>query len=90
MMYEIERKVSFLQVCNVEADSLDDLKEKLKTAKLEWDIHDCDPVVESVTAYDENFDSEYELDKSILNHDYIGAENGCIIYNEKEFRTYHK
>ena len=88
MEYRIERKVSFVETAYIEADSLEDLKEQLSSEKLEWDVDfEDDPTVEKVVAYDETGE-DFELPTDILEDDYIGGMNGCIIFNEEEFNKY--
>lgn len=87
MEYRIERKVSFIETGYIDAESIEDLKEKLKTAQLDWDVDfEYDPSIEAITVYDEDGD---EVDESfpadIMEEDYVGGMNGCIIFNEKEF-----
>ncbi len=87
MEYRIERKVSFIETGYIDAESIEDLKEKLKTAQLDWDVDfEYDPSIEAITVYDEDGD---EVDESfpadIMEEDYVGGRNGCIIFNEKEF-----
>lgn len=91
MEYIIERKISFIETSGIEADNLEDLKEKLKTTKLDWDVDfECDPVIESVKAWDEDEVDSFELPTDIMKEDNVEAENGCIIFNRKEFDHYHK
>ena len=88
MEYRIERKVSFVETAYIEADSLEDLKEQLSSKKLDWDVDfEDDPTVEKVVAYDETGE-DFELQTDILEEDYIGGMNGCIIFNEEEFNKY--
>lgn len=91
MEYRIERKVSFVETGYIDAESIEDLKEKLKTAQLDWDVDfEYDPTIEAITVYDEDGD---EVDESfptdIMKEDYVQAQNGCIIFNEKEFDDYN-
>lgn len=87
MEYRIERKVSFIETANIEADSVEDLKEKLKTAKLDWNVDfEFDPTIEAITVYDEDGDEVGDdIPTNIMEEDYINAMNGCIIFNEKDF-----
>lgn len=85
MEYRIERKVSFIETGCIDAENEEDLKAKLKEAKIDWDVDfEYDPTIESVTAYDEE-DECIELPKDIMEKDYVSGMNGCLIFNEKEF-----
>lgn len=85
MEYRIERKVNFIETGYIDADSIEDLKEKLKTSKLEWNVDfEFDPQIEAITAYDED-DEAIDLPSDIMEEDYVSGMNGCIIFNEKEF-----
>ena len=89
MEYRIERKVTFIEEGYIEADSVEDLKEKLKTAQLEWDVDfEFNPEIEAVTAYDEE-DETIELPADIMEEDYVGGMNGCLIFNQEEFDRYN-
>ena len=87
MEYRIERKVSFIETGYIEADSVEDLKEKLKTAKLDWDIDvEFNPEIEAITVYDEDGDEVGDdIPANIMEEDFVEAQNGCIIFNEKDF-----
>ena len=57
MEYRIERKVSCIETGYIDAESIEDLKEKLKTAQLDWDLDfEYDPTIEAITVYDEDGD----------------------------------
>ena len=89
MEYRIERKVTFIEEGYIEADSVEDLKEKLKTAQLEWNVDfEFNPEIEAVIAYDEE-DEMIELPADIMEEDYVGGMNGCIIFNQDEFDIYN-
>lgn len=89
MEFRIERKVSFIETANIEADSLEDLKEKLKTATLDWYVDfEFNPEIEAITAYEEDCDGCFDLEPNIMEEDYITGMNGCIIFNEEEFNRY--
>lgn len=93
MEYRIQRKVVFYEDGYIDAESLEELKEKLKTATLDWDVDfEFFPEIESVYAFgrDDNGDEveEYELPKDIMEEDYVSGMNGCIIFNEDEFERY--
>jgi len=89
MEYRIQRKVSFIEEAYIDADDLEDLKEKLKTEKLDWDVDfDCDPNIEYVIAYDEG-NSDFEFPADIMEEDYVAVQNGCIIFNKEEFDEFH-
>ena len=87
MEYRIERKVVFWEEAHIEADSLEDLKEKLKSAKLYWDIDPEYPKIENMFAYDED-DEEYELPNDIMENDSIYGGNGYLVFNEEEYDKY--
>lgn len=88
MEFRIERTVSFVETACIEADSLEDLKEKLPSETLDWSVDfEYNPTVERVVAFDDN--DEFELPVEILEEDYVEAENGCIIFNREEFDSYH-
>lgn len=89
--YRIERKVSFLETGFIDADSVEDLKEKLKTATLDWDVDfEFNPEIESINIYDDEtgdaVDGEFPAD--IMEEDYVSGMNGAIIFNEEEFERY--
>ena len=90
MEYRVERKVSFIETGYIEADSVEDLKEKLKTAQLDWDVDfEFNPEIEAITVYDEDGDEVgEEFPTDIMEEDYVNAMNGCIIFNEDEFERY--
>ena len=88
--YRIERKVSFIERGYIDAESIEDLKKKLKTAQLDWDVDfEYDPTIEDITVYVEDGD---EVDESfpadIMEEDFVEAQNGCIIFNREEFEKY--
>lgn len=69
MEFRIERTVTFVETAYVEADSLEDLKEKLPSETLEWDVDfEYDPTVEKIVAYDE-IGEDFELPVEILEDD---------------------
>ena len=89
MEYRIERKVTFIEEGYIEAENENDLREKLKTAKLEWDVDfQFNPEIEAVTAYSEE-DEMIELPADIMEEDFVGGMNGCIIFNQEEFDIYN-
>ena len=93
MEYRIQRKVVFYEDGYIDAESLEELKEKLKTAKLDWEVDfEFFPEIESVYAFERNDDGDEddgdELPNDIMEEDYVGGMNGCIIFNEKEFERY--
>ena len=90
MEYRIERKVSFIETGYIDAESIEDLKEKLKTEKLDWDVDfEYEPSIEAITVYDEDGDEVDEsFDADIMEEDYVEAQNGCIIFNREEFEKY--
>ena len=89
MEYRIERKVTFIEEGYIEADSVEDLKEKLKTAQLEWNVDfEFNPEIEAVIAYDEE-DEMIELPADIMEEDFVGGMNGCLIFNQEEFDRYN-
>ena len=70
--------------------SLEELKEKLKTAKLNWYVdYEFYPKIEEVFAFERDDEGEEdegeELPNDIMEEDYVSAMNGCIIFNEDEF-----
>ena len=88
--YRIERKVSFIERGYIDAESIEDLKKKLKTAQLDWDVDfGCDPTIEDITVYVEDGDEVYELfPADIMEEDFGEAQNGCIIFNREEFEKH--
>ena len=89
MQYRIERKVSFLEIGYIDAENEEDLKEKLKTAKLEWDVDfDFDPQIDAITVYDEDCEEICQLPPDTMKEDYVGGMNGCIIFNREEFENH--
>ena len=67
MEWRLEKTTSLVEYAFIEADSLEELEEKLESEipNLEWD-HDKDSYyIDKFCAYDDN-EEEYELDKYML------------------------
>ena len=55
----------------------------------DWDVDfEYDPTIESVTLFDLDNGEEEELEADYMENDCVRAMNGCIIFNENEFRKY--
>jgi hypothetical protein len=86
MEFRIQRKVSFVEEAIIEADSMEEAKEKLKKATLDWNVDfDYDPTIESIIITDYEYDNEEELPTDYMEEDFVSASNGCIIFNKEEF-----
>ena len=64
MEWTIEKKTSLIEWQCIEADSIEDLKEKLKTElpNMQWEHEKVDFCIDNFRAYNEDGE-EYELDK---------------------------
>lgn len=67
MEWRIEKITSLSEWAFIEADSIEELKEKLRTElpNIEWEHDKLDYCVDKFCAFDEN-EEEYELDKKML------------------------
>ena len=86
MDFKVKRKVSFTEEAYIEADSMEEAKELLKKATLDWDVDfEWDPTIESIIITDDESGDEEELPTDYMEEDFVSASNGCIIFNKEEF-----
>lgn len=90
MEFRVTRKVSFVEEAIIEADSMEEAKELIKKATLDWEVDfEFYPEIEKVFIGDnEGYFEEEELPTDYMEEDYVGGMNGCIIFNEKDFRRH--
>lgn len=90
MEYRIQRKVSFIEEGCIDANSIEELKEKMKTETLDWNVDfEFDPTIESIYVFDEDGNEIAEsFSPDFMEKDYVGAMNGAIIFNNEEFERY--
>ena len=94
--YRVQRKVVFYEEAYIEAESEEDVKEKLKTAQLDWEVDFfAYPRVEEIFVFEQDrdggdVDDGFELPNpsDYMEEDYVEAMNGCIVFNNKEFNRY--
>lgn len=86
MEFRVTRKVSFVEEAIIEADSIEEAKKLIKKATLDWEVDfEFYPKIEKVFIGDNEAFFEEELPADYMEEDEVGAMNGCIIFNEKEF-----
>ena len=93
--YRVQRKVVFYEEAYIEAESEEDVKEKLKTAQLDWDVDfEYNPTIEEIFVFESedgsDVDDGFELPNpsDYMEEDYVEAMNGCIVFNNKEFNRH--
>ena len=64
MDFKVKRKVSFTEEAYIEADSMEEAKELLKKATLDWDVDfEWDPTIESIIITDDESGDEEEFER---------------------------